>query len=111
METTHSLNVEDAFTRHMDNVEMSSSGKVVKILEDDKEGTPHQRFIIQTSEGQTLLILNNLERAPRLSLKVGSEAKIKGIYRWNRHGGLIHETHTDKRIPNRIGYITLETGN
>src|SRR5215203_5396921 len=59
-------------------------GRVVRILTDDREGSPHQRFIIEADGGGTLLIAHNLNLAPRLAgLAVGEQVMVVGEYEWN----------------------------
>ena len=85
----------EAFERHLDRVMLTCQGLISETLEDDNTGIPHQRLIIKLTSGQTLLILNNLERAKRIPVKIGQNVEVRGQYRWNKHGGLVHETHHD----------------
>jgi len=59
------------------------------------EGDRHQRFILRLSSGQTLLIVHNLDLAPRAPVERGSRATVRGEYEWNEQGGVIHWTHHD----------------
>lgn len=69
---------------------------VKRILPDDNEGSRHQRFIVELSSGQTLLIAHNIDIAPRIpDLRVGDEVAFGGEYDWNPEGGVIHWTHHD----------------
>lgn len=71
-------------------------GTVIAILDDDDEGSRHQRFIVQLRSGQTLLIAHNIDLAPRVSpLKTSDKVTILGEYIWNSEGGIIHWTHHD----------------
>jgi hypothetical protein len=82
------------------------SGRVDRILSDDREGSPHQRFIIVTDSGQSLLISHNLDLAPRLDgLAVGDQVEVYGEYEWNEKGGLMHWTHDDPAGDHVAGYI------
>ena len=66
-------------------------GVVETILSDDLEGSRHQRFIVRVASGQTVLIVHNIDLAPRIdSLRVGDRVTVKGEYEWNDRGGLIH---------------------
>ena len=98
---------EDAFANHSDQVELTVQGKITEILKDDNLGLPHQRFIMTLPSGLTLLVLNNLDRAKELPLEVGQSVEVKGQYRWNRHGGLLHDTHRDHRTGHLDGWILL----
>ena len=96
---------EKAFEEHLDQVMLTAKGEISQVLEDDNEGVDHQRFIITLPSAQTILVLNNLERAYRLPVEVGQNVEVRGQYRWNKHGGLLHETHHDARTKHEDGWI------
>ncbi|HYP79437.1 MAG TPA: DUF3465 domain-containing protein [Steroidobacteraceae bacterium] len=82
------------------------TGRVVRVLADDRDGSPHQRFIIEADTGGTLLVAHNLDLAPRLDgLAVGERLVVSGEYQWNKQGGLIHWTHDDPQRRHAPGYI------
>lgn len=81
-------------------------GTVERILADDRDGSPHQRFIIRTPGGLTLLIAHNLDLAPRLEgLRPGESLTVLGEYEWNEQGGVMHWTHDDPQGQHIPGYI------
>jgi hypothetical protein len=81
-------------------------GHVQRLLTDDRDGSPHQRFILELGSGQTLLIAHNIELAPRLNgLAAGDQVEVYGEYEWNDKGGLIHWTHKDPAGHHVAGYI------
>jgi hypothetical protein len=81
-------------------------GTVTRLLADDDEGSPHQRFVIRTPSGQTLLVTHNLDRAARLNgLRVNDAVSVHGEYEWNAQGGLMHWTHDDANGQHPAGYI------
>ena len=83
-----------------------ASGAVTRLLPDDDEGSPHQRFVIRTGSGLTLLVAHNLDLAPRLNgLRVGDAVIVHGEYEWNDQGGLMHWTHDDPDGRHAAGYI------
>lgn len=82
------------------------SGRVQRLLADDRDGSPHQRFVIATRDGQTLLVAHNLDLAARLEgLSVGDAVEVYGEYEWNPQGGVLHWTHDDPRGMHPAGYI------
>lgn len=82
------------------------AGKVQRTLSDDREGSPHQRFIIVTDSDQSLLVSHNLDLAPRLDgLAAGERGVVYGEYEWNEQGGVMHWTHDDPRGMHEAGYI------
>lgn len=82
-----------AFDEHLRDIYLTTEGTVAEVLPDDTVGVPHQRFIILTATGQTLLIVHNIDRGNQLDIVVGDKIQVEGTYVWNRHGGIIHETH------------------
>ncbi len=83
-----------------------AQGRVERILADDRDGSPHQRFIIRTVSGISLLIAHNLDLAPRLEgLAVGEVISAYGEYEWNDKGGVLHWTHDDPGGRHETGYV------
>ncbi len=88
--------LEEAFENQTRNLQIRGQGIVIKMLSDDLDGSQHQRFILELSSGQTLLVAHNIDLAPRInSLKVGDTVTFYGEYEWNPEGGVIHWTHHD----------------
>ena len=88
--------VAKAFSGHQTELFLQDSGKVVRILADDNDGSRHQRFIVETNSGITVLIVHNIDLAPRLdSLSLDEVVSFRGEYIWNAQGGLVHWTHHD----------------
>ena len=88
---------------------MDGQGTVVQVLPDDTNGDRHQRFIIELSSGQTLLIAHNIDIAPRLpSLAPGAAVKFSGVYEWNAEGGVVHWTHHDPDGQHAPGWLDFE---
>ena len=88
--------IAEAFRTHASNVQVSDVGVVKRILPDDNDGSRHQRFILELSDGQTVLVSHNIDLAARLSsLDRGDTVEFFGEYEWNANGGVIHWTHHD----------------
>jgi hypothetical protein len=95
-----------AFASKARDIQVEGEGRVTSILPDDISGKPHQRFIVQVSSGQTLLITHNIEIAPRVeSLRVGDSVRFYGEYVWNEKGGVVHWTHHDPKGRHLDGWI------
>jgi len=95
-----------AFAERADSLQVEGQGTVTKLLADDTEGARHQRFIVQLASGQTLLVVHDIDIAPRVgSLQVGDTVSFKGEYVWNAQGGLIHWTHRDPTGSHPAGWI------
>lgn len=79
---------------------------VKKVLADDREGSPHQRFLLALPSGATVLVAHNIELAPRVDkLAAGDTVTVHGEYEWNERGGVIHWTHHDPAGRHEGGWI------
>lgn len=72
------------------------AGVVSRLIKDDREGSPHQRFLVRLEGGTTVLVAYNLDLAPRITpLAVGDTVLLRGEYEWNDKGGVMHWVHRD----------------
>ena len=95
-----------AFRDRRSDVQVEGAGVVARLLEDDVEGSRHQRFIVRLPTGQTVLIAHNIDIAPRVAdLQEGDRARFYGEYVWNEKGGLVHWTHHDPQGKHVAGWI------
>ncbi len=104
--TTDDRALTNAFANRQSGIQVEGSGRVIKNLADDTNGSRHQRFILKLSSGQTLLIAHNIDLAPRINgLTKGDTVHFYGEYEWNSKGGLIHWTHHDPRHNHIDGWL------
>ena len=83
-----------AWRLHQSEFQVTLTGKVSLLLSDDNVGDRHQRFIVKLASGQTILVVHNIDAAPRIDkLKKNSKVQVRGEYIWNSQGGLVHFTH------------------
>lgn len=95
-----------AFASGSSDVQVEGEGKVIRVMADDLDGSPHQRFIVQLASGQTVLITHNIDVARRINgLKVGDSVRFNGEYVWNEKGGVIHWTHHDPQGRHVAGWV------
>ena len=95
-----------AYRNKLSNVQVRGEGTVVRLLEDDNEGSRHQRFIVRLANQQTVLIAHNIDLASRVnSLKKGDSIEFYGEYEWNDKGGVVHWTHKDPNNKHPHGYL------
>jgi hypothetical protein len=88
--------LQQAFAARRSNIQVEGSGTVTALLRDDTKGSRHQKFILELSSGQTLLVAHNIDLAPRLdNLQRGDTVAFCGEYEWNAKGGVLHWTHRD----------------
>jgi hypothetical protein len=105
----HSDTLERAIAAHAHDVHVEGEGVVTKLLREDTSGSRHQRFVIRTRNGRSLLVAYNLDIAPRIvGLKPGGPIGFAGEYVWNDRGGLIHWTHRDPAHRHADGYIRYD---
>ncbi|MCD4741755.1 MAG: DUF3465 domain-containing protein [Desulfobacteraceae bacterium] len=99
--------LEKIFQNKQSDIQVGGSGKVVKLLPGDTQGSQHQKFIIKLKSGQTLLIAHNIDIAPRIdSIKVGDHINFYGEYKWNSKGGVVHWTHHDPKGRHKDGWLS-----
>jgi len=95
-----------AYEERRSSVQVQAAGTVKKVLQDDNDGSRHQRFIIELSTGQTLLVAHNIDLAPRVEdLRRGDRVEFSGEYEWSQQGGVIHWTHRDPKERHIDGWI------
>jgi hypothetical protein len=95
-----------AYANRASNIQVAGEGTVIRVLPDDRDGSRHQRFIVQLTSGQTLLIAHNIDIAPRLDgLTIGDCVSFNGEYIWNQKGGVIHWTHHDPEGRHAAGWL------
>jgi hypothetical protein len=98
-----------AFQNQASNIQVEGEGTVIKILSDDLEEPRHQRFILRLASGQTLLVVHNIDVAPRLEgLAEGDRVAFNGEYEWNDKGGVIHWTHHDPGGQHKDGWLKYQ---
>jgi hypothetical protein len=94
-----------AIASRAEDVPVTGRGEVVKLLPDDREGSPHQRILVRVGGG-TVLLAHNLDLAPRVSpLAEGDTLEFAGDFVWNDKGGVVHWTHPDPQGRHRAGWI------
>lgn len=95
-----------AFKNRTSDVQVEGKGVVTRILADDLDGDRHQRFIVRLASGQTILIVHNIDIAPRVAgLRKGRSVSFYGEYVWNEQGGMVHWTHHDPAGRHVAGWI------
>jgi hypothetical protein len=106
--TASDARFQELFDTRASDVQVTGTGAVVRLLADDNEGDRHQRFIVELSSGQTLLIVHNIDIAPRVEpLQVGDTVEFCGEYVYNDEGGLVHWTHGDPDGSHAAGYLMV----
>ncbi len=68
---------------------------VRRSLPDDRDGSQHQRFLLDVGDGRTVLVAHNIDLAPRAPVRTGSLVGFRGAFVYNAKGGVLHWTHHD----------------
>ncbi|MEJ8567823.1 DUF3465 domain-containing protein [Elongatibacter sediminis] len=97
--------IAEAFARQQSGIMVEFDARVRRLLPDDTEGNPHQRFIVELDNGHSLLVAHNLKLAARVPLAVYDLLAIRGEYEWNAQGGVVHWTHRDPGAGVKHGWI------
>ena len=85
---------------------IEASGLVTRLLHDAlEEDERHQRFVVDTGLGRTVLVAHNVDLAERVPVGIGDRIRFRGFYEWNDRGGTIHWTHRDPMNIEPGGYI------
>jgi len=95
-----------AFRGHARAAVVEGSGRVAKLLADDRQGSRHQRFLLRVDGGPTILVAHNIDLAERVApLRAGDVVRFRGEYVWNAKGGILHWTHADPDGRREGGWI------
>ncbi|MEL0630592.1 DUF3465 domain-containing protein [Psychromonas aquatilis] len=101
--------LEEAYKNEQSGVQVHGSGTVVKLLKDDLKGSKHQKFILRLSPERTILVVHNIDLAPRINaIANGDKIQFSGEYEWSKQGGLVHWTHLDPRGNHADGWLKHE---
>lgn len=79
--------------KHRKKVEVTLTARVKELLPPDTDGSPHQRFLLELSNGTTVLVAHNTDLAPAVPCHEGDLLTLHGEYIWNKLGGVLHYTH------------------
>ncbi len=94
-----------AQSQRANGVNIVVTARVKRLLPDDRKGNPHQRFLLQLSNGTSVLVAHNIDLAPYVPLHENDMVTISGEYIWNEQGGVIHYTHRPTNFKHKGGYI------
>ncbi len=98
--------LKDAFENQISNFQVRQSGRIIKILRDDVHIPRHQRFVVELSSGQKILVAHNIDLAPKVvGLMEGLGISFCGEYEWNNKGGVVHWTHHDPKGIHPNGWL------
>ena len=98
--------VHHVIANRLSDTQITGSGRVIKVLPDDRDGSRHQRFILDVGQGKTLLVAHNIDLAERLKgIREGDVVEYLGEYEYNNRGGVLHWTHHDPAGRHMNGWL------
>jgi len=81
---------------------------VTKLLPDDSQGLPHQKFNVKLSSGNVIMIVSNLDMCEHIPVQIGDVVSAGGQFIPTGKGsGLLHWTHKDPKHHRPDGFIQL----
>lgn len=88
---------------------VSATGmKVIELMADDTQGSPHQKFRVQLSDGHAITIISNLDMCVHVPVQVGDTVGAGGEFiPTGKMSGLLHWVHNDPKKQRPDGYIEL----
>ncbi len=99
------LSIVSAIKNQLSGAIVEGSGTVIKILPDDNDESPHQRFLIKLASGDVVKISHNIDVAKRLPIEVKDTVEFRGQFEWNDLGAAVHWTHRDLRGKHEDGWL------
>jgi hypothetical protein len=103
--SAHAVDIETGHQQRRSGITVEDSGRVERLLQDDRDGSHHQRFLIRLASGRTVLIAHNIDLAPRVPISPDDSVTVHGEYEYNEMGGVIHWTHHDPEGKRPGGWI------
>lgn len=101
-----STSISRLFEQQQSDVPVQGTGRIVKQLADDNNGSRHQRILLKLPDGLSILIAHNIDLAPRVeNIQAGDNIEFKGEYAWNAKGGVVHWTHHDPNGRHPDGWL------
>jgi hypothetical protein len=97
--------IADAYANKQSGIMVEFDARVERLLPDDTDDNPHQRFILQLDNGHTVLVAHNLDLAERVPLEEWDLVRVRGEYEFNAQGGVVHWTHRDPGMGIKHGWI------
>lgn len=97
-----------AYEAEQSGVMVEATGRIQKVLPDDREGDRHQKFILDIDRRHTVLVSHNIDLAPRAPVQEGDTVTVFGQYEWSEPGGVLHWTHRDPQGRRAGGWIRLK---
>lgn len=89
------------------NVNYIEAGQMVvtKVLPDDTQGLPHQKWLVRLSDNSTLELVYNSDMGDRVPVEVGEVMSAGGQLIMAQQGPLLHWLHADPRKNRPDGYV------
>ncbi len=93
--------IKQYFQTMQSDAQVEAEGVVSRLLADDLDDHPHQRFLVRLSNGIEIKIAHNIKVADYVPLKKGDTIRFPGEYEYNDKGGVVHWTHRTQGTRNK----------
>ncbi len=101
--------IEFLYKQQRGGVQVSSIGRIAKVLSNQQTPYVAQVILIRLSSGRKLLIKHNIEKAQPLPKPVAGEMlTFSGTYSWNSKGGMILSTYQQVDKPQLSGWLKYQ---
>jgi len=97
--------VEQAYHENRSGMMVEVSGKVVRLIETEKNEGSLQWFQIATPNGLRLMVAHDHGPAEPIPLKPRDEVTVRGRYEWTETGGTLRNTERDSSLSRLHGWI------
>lgn len=78
---------------------------VKRLLPDDTQGLPHQKWLVRLSDNSTLELIYNTDMGAHIPLQEGQTVSAGGQLIMGDQGPLLHWLHSDPRQHRPDGYV------
>ena len=104
--TAQSTPIDALIEARRSNEMVTVTATVARVLPDDKDGSQHQKFLLDLPSGNRVLVAHNIDLATRVDgLSKGDTVTVRGEFEWSDRGGVIHWTHHDPAARHQAGWI------
>ncbi|MFM9957638.1 MAG: DUF3465 domain-containing protein [Phycisphaerales bacterium] len=100
--------IKSAIDDQRSDVTVECAGVIIKVLDDDNDGSRHQRFLVRLDNDAVIKLSHNIDLAPRVPAEKGDRVEFSGEFDWNDLGGAVHWTHHDPRGRRKGGWIRFD---
>lgn len=84
------------------------TGKIVRVIEQEKTNPRYQEFQMRLPNGQLLLVLHKNGIKEWIPLQPRRDVTVRGNYQWTELGGIVRDTQKDNSMERRHGWVEYD---